>query len=54
MNLKQTLTEKEAINIHPTIPDFKPKISNKGTVGTSAFLQTLQIKEGARLTINSS
>ena len=43
------LFEIEAINIHPSIKNFKPKIETKGTVGGTAFLQTLRIKVGARV-----
>ena len=45
------LFEIEAINIHPSIKNFKPKIATKGTVGGTAFLQTLRIKIGARVNV---
>ena len=47
--LKTELIEIEARNIHPTIKDFKPKLDEKGTVGGTAFLQTLNLKIGARV-----
>ena len=39
----------EAINIHPTIKNFKPPIGNKGTVKDTPFLQTLELKKGAKV-----
>ena len=47
--LKTELIEIEARNIHPTIKDFKLKLDEKGTVGGTAFLQTLNLKIGARV-----
>ena len=47
--LEAELFEIEALNIHPTIQNFKPKLEAKGTVGGTAFLQTLKIKVGARV-----
>ena len=48
--LHTELLEIEAINHHPTIPNFRPTISEKkGTVGNSAFRQTLSLKTGARV-----
>ena len=47
--LKSELHEIEARNIHPTIKDFKPRIDEKGTVGGTAFLQSLKVKIGARV-----
>ncbi|KAJ8369405.1 hypothetical protein SKAU_G00094330 [Synaphobranchus kaupii] len=47
--LKTELLEIGAINHHPAILNFKPKVSSKGTVGNSAFLQTLRVKVGARV-----
>ena len=47
--LRSELFEIEAINIHPTIKEFKPRIEAKGTVGGTAFLQTLRFKIGARV-----
>ena len=44
------LIEIEAINIHPTIKNFKPPISEKkGTVKDTPFLQTLQLKISAKI-----
>ena len=46
------LIEVQAINTHSSIPNFFPKIdAKKGTVGTTAYLQNLQIKVGCRLMI---
>ena len=43
----------EAINIHPTIQNFKPNINSKGNVGTernsTPFKQRLNLKIGARV-----
>ena len=39
----------EAINVHPTIKNFKPPMGNKGNVKDTPFLQTLQLKKGARI-----
>jgi len=47
--LKTQLVEVEARNIHPTIKDYRPKVDSKGTVGGTAFMQTLCLKEGARV-----
>ena len=47
--LNTELVEIEAINIHPTIKNFKPKVEEKGTVGGTAFMQTLQLKVGAKV-----
>ena len=48
--IKTELFEIEAINSHTNIPDFTPKIHDKrGTVGTTAFVQTLQVKLGCRV-----
>ena len=47
--LKTQLYEVEAKNIHPTIKNFKPKVESKGTVGGTAFLQTLRLKIGSRV-----
>ena len=45
----------EAINIHPTIKNFKPHVNSKGNVGTerneTPFRQTLQLKVGSRIMI---
>ena len=41
------LLEVEAINFHPAIANYKPKIDpKKGTVGCTSFLQCLQFKVG--------
>ena len=46
------LIEVQAINTHSNIPNFFPKIdAKKGTVGTTAYLQNLQLKVGCRLMI---
>ena len=39
----------EAINVHPTIKNFKPSLGNKGNVKDTPFLQTLQLKKRARI-----
>ena len=39
----------KAKHLHPTIKDFRPKVDNKGTVGGTAFLETLKIKVGSRV-----
>ena len=49
--LETKLFEFEAINIHPVIKNFKPKVESKGTVGGTAFLQTLRIKVRARVVL---
>ena len=45
----------EAINIHPTIKNFKPHVNSKGNIGTerneTPFRQTLQLKVGSRIMI---
>ena len=43
------LIEVEAINIHPTIKNFKPAISKKGTVKETPFLSVLQLKCSAKI-----
>ena len=43
------MVEVEAINIHPTISNFNPPISKKGTVKDTPFLQTLQLKIGVKI-----
>ena len=46
------LIEIQAINTHDTIPNFRPKIdAKKGTVGSTSYVQSLQIKLGCRLMI---
>ena len=47
--LSEQLFVIEAINIHPTIKNFKPKLEEKGTVGPTAFLQQLKVKIGAKV-----
>ena len=39
----------EAVNVHPTIKDFKPMIDKKGNVNTTPFLQTLKLKIASRI-----
>ena len=39
----------EAVNIHPIIRNFQPKIDNIGFVTGTPFRQTLQLKIGARI-----
>ena len=43
----------EAINIHPTIKNFKAHVNSKGNVGTekneTPFKQTLELKVGAKV-----
>ena len=45
------LIEIEATNLHPLYKDFKPPISKKGTVKDTPFLQTLQLKVGAKIMV---
>ena len=39
----------EAVNTHATIKNFKPQIGKKGTVMDTPFMQTLELKKGARV-----
>ena len=43
----------EAVNIHPTIPNFKAHVNSKGNIGTekneTPFRQILELKVGARV-----
>ena len=39
----------EAVNTHPTIKNFRPSISKRGTVKDTPFMQTLELKKGARV-----
>ena len=39
----------EAINVHPIIKKFKPRIGNKGNVKDTPFLQMLVLKKGVRV-----
>ena len=39
----------EAVNVHPTIKNFKPALGKKGEVNETPFLQTLVIKKSARI-----
>ena len=47
--IKEELKDLEAINVHPTIKDFKPTLGKKGEVRNTPFLQTLQVKKTARV-----
>ena len=51
--IDSTLETVEAINIHPTIKNFKPHINSHGNIGTernpTPFKQTLSLKIGARI-----
>ena len=48
--IKSKLVEIEAINSHNNIPNFSPKVDKKkGTVGTTAYVQMLQVKQGCRV-----
>ena len=47
--LKEEKVTIEAINIHPTIQSFKPPIGKKGTVKDTPFLQSLELKIGAKV-----
>ena len=48
--LDNVLVEIEAINSHSNIPNYKPRIHDKrGTVGTTAYMQTLRLKVGCRV-----
>ena len=47
--IKEGVLEVEAINVHPTIKDFKPSLGKKGEVKNTPFLQTLQLKKGSRV-----
>ena len=52
-SLHGELVTVEAVNIHPTIKDFKPNINSRGNIGTerneTPFRQTLELKVGARV-----
>ena len=39
----------DAVNIHPSICNFKPPVDNKGNVKGTPFLQSLRLKKGARI-----
>ena len=47
--INEELIVLEAINVHPTIKDFKPLLGKKGEIRDTPFLQTLQIKKKARI-----
>ena len=47
--VKKELYEISARHMHPTMKEFHPKIDSKGTVGGTAFLETLRIKVGSRV-----
>lgn len=47
--IKEEIITLEAVNIHPTIKNFKPILGPKGQVGDTPFLQTLEIKKKARV-----
>ena len=51
--LKTPLVTSEAVNIHPTIQNFKAHVNKKGNIGTekneTPFRQTLNMKVGARI-----
>ena len=42
----------EALNIHLTIPNFKPPVDNKGNVKGTPFMETLKLKKGARIMLS--
>ena len=47
--ITEGLVEVEAINVHPTIKEFKPTLGKKGEVKNTPFLQTLQMKRNSRV-----
>ena len=47
--LNTELYQIEAINIHPSIKNFQPKVNEKGTVCGTSILQTLKSKVGAKV-----
>ena len=51
--LESKVYQIEAINIHPTIKNFKPQVNSKGNIGTekneTPFRQTLTLKIGSRI-----
>ena len=47
--IKGDLVILKAINIHPTMHNFKPPLGRKGEVKNTPFLDTLQIKKNARI-----
>ena len=52
LRLNQIEEEKiviEALNTHATIKNFKPTIGKKGNVMDTPFMQTLELKKGARV-----
>ena len=54
--LKTPLVTAEAVNMHPTIKNFKPHVNKKGNIGTekneTPFRQTLHMKIGARIMLS--
>ena len=42
--MRTEIHEIHAKHMHPTMKEFNPKIDNKGTVGGTGFLETLEIK----------
>ena len=47
--INSEIIEIEAINLHPTIKEFSPPISKKGTVKDTPFQQTLKLKISAKV-----
>ena len=51
--LSTDLVVAEAVNIHPTIKNFKPHVNSRGNIGTekneTPFRQTIKMKIGARI-----
>ena len=47
--LKGEVTVISAICLHKTIKNFKPRVSPKGTVGTTSFQKELRLKIGAKV-----
>ena len=48
-DIKEELITIEAVNVHPTIKNYKPLLGKKGEVRNTPFLQTLQVKKTARI-----
>ena len=47
--IKEEVAVLEAVNVHPTIRDFKPTLGKKGEVRDTPFLQSLKVKRTARV-----
>ena len=47
--IKEGVVEVEAIDVHPTMKNFKPSLGKKGEVKNTPFLQTLRLKKNSRV-----